>query len=336
MHRAASSAGAQQGAVLGGRYRLVQQIGAGGIGTVWLAEVAEAHDAGARPTVPREERTLIGLGPPLPRVAVKIPRAEHLGSAPLMARFEREAEAAVRVRHPNVLRVLEICIEPPDRSGEMRLRALSASAPLPFFVMELLVGLDLADTLALSRCLAPARAVRVARGLCAGLGAAHDAGVVHRDVKPENVFLEHAADGREVIKLIDFGFAWLQADGDPDTSRVRITARHAVVGTPEYIAPEQAMGATAHPTADVYSLGVLLFECLVGRVPFAGGSQVATARLHREAPVPRLRDVHPRLGASAALEEAVRVALHKEPGRRFPDMVAFGAALDAVPEARGG
>jgi serine/threonine-protein kinase len=249
-----------------------------------------------------------------------------------MARFEREAEAAARVRHPNVLRVLEICVEPRERGRDAR-PGSSEPVPVPFFVMELLVGLDLADTLALSRCLAPARAVRVARGLCAGLGAAHDAGVIHRDVKPENVFLEHAADGREVVKLIDFGFAWLQADGDPDTSRVRITARHAVVGTPEYIAPEQAMGATAHPTADVYSLGVVLFESLVGRVPFSGGSPVATARMHREMPVPRLRDLHPRLAASPALEDVVQVALAKEPAHRFAHMAAFAAALGTVPEA---
>ncbi len=329
MQRASSSAGAEQGAVLGGRYRLVQQIGAGGIGDVWVAEVQE----GPRTSLSRDERTLVGLGPPLPRVAVKLPRAEHRRSGPLMARFEREAEAAARVRHPNVLRVLEICVEPRDGGRDARLGS-AESVPVPFFVMELLVGLDLADTLALSRCLAPGRAVRVARGLCAGLGAAHEAGVIHRDVKPENVFLEHAADGREVVKLIDFGFAWLQADGDPDTSRVRITARHAVVGTPEYIAPEQAMGATAHPTADVYSLGVVLFESLVGRVPFQGGSQVSTARMHREMPVPRLRDLHPRLEASPALEGVVQVALAKEPERRFPHMAAFAAALDTVPEAR--
>jgi serine/threonine-protein kinase len=315
--------------VLGGRYRLLQQIGAGGIGDVWVAEVHEAP----RTTLSREERTLVGLGPPLPRVAVKLPRAEHRGSAPLMARFEREAEAAARVQHPNVLRVLEICMEPRERSGQPRPRP-TEPAPVPFFVMELLVGLDLADTLALSRCLVPGRAVRVARGLCAGLGAAHDAGVIHRDVKPENVFLEHAADGREVVKLIDFGFAWLQADGDPDTSRVRITARHSVVGTPEYIAPEQARGATAHPTADVYSLGVVLFEALVGRVPFSAGSQVATARMHREVPVPRLRDLHPRLVASPALEDVVQVALAKDPAHRFPHMAAFATALDSLPEAR--
>lgn len=287
-----------EGRVLGERYRVLQLLAKGGVADVYLAERIGGSCGGAR-------------------IALKVLRDDQASHPSLALRFEREAFAASRVRHPNVLSVGEL-----ERIDDLRL-----------FSMELLVGLDLADTLAYRGVLAPERAVRIAGAVAAGAGAVHAAGVVHRDLKPENVFLVHAPDGREVPKVIDFGFA--HVDGDRADAQVRrITERMTVVGTPEYMAPEQAHGAPAAPTADVYAIGVMLFEMLAGRVPFVGSSYPAIAHQHANALVPSMRSLQPGLTVSAELEALVVRALAKQPTARFPDGRALADALAAVPEGR--
>jgi serine/threonine-protein kinase len=283
------------GRVVCGRYRITQLLASGGIGDVYLAEPS---------TGPRQKEE---------RVAVKVLRGEHLGQPEVVERFRREADAAARIRHENVMSVIEGLAEAP------------ASEPL-CYVAELLVGLDLADTLSYSGALGPPRAARIALGIASGLAAAHAAGVVHRDVKPENVFLVHAADGRETVKIIDFGLAWIAGDCPKAARRV--------VGTPEYMAPEQAQGAPASPPGDVYSLGVVLYEMLSGRVPFTA-PYPAIARLHAEAPVPPLRartagasDRAP----SPELEALVMRALSKARAARFATMPELLEALAETPE----
>jgi eukaryotic-like serine/threonine-protein kinase len=284
------------GTILAGRYRIIQVLGSGGMGHVYLAE----------------------RRPPGDRVAVKVMRAERRRNASLVARFEREASAASRIHHPNVLEAHEV-----ERLPDGSL----------CFAMELLVGLDLADTLAYQRVLGAARAVGVASGIAEGLAAAHAAGVIHRDVKPENVFLVHAPDGREVVKLLDFGFAWMPGDETRDPAPA--SGDRAVVGTPEYIAPEQARGAPAAPGADIYSLGIVLYEMLAGRVPFAG-TYPAIAELHASRPPPPLGQRRPGVVVSRALEAVVERGLAKDPADRFPTATAFRDALRAVPEAAPG
>jgi len=296
------------GKVVAGRYRVVQLLGSGGIGDVFLAEPA-APGAG-NPADPRG------------RVALKVLRAEHGAEPELVERFRREAEAAVRVQHDNVVAVLE---PPVDHDGVLS------------FVAELLLGLDLADTLAYSGALGPARAVKIAAGVASGLAAAHAAGVIHRDVKPENIFLVHAADGREAVKLIDFGLASVRGDHPASPAARR------VVGTPEYMAPEQAQGGPVSPRADVYSLGIVLYEMIAGRVPFTG-AYPAIARLHAGAPVPPLRppqarwrtsSVPPPAPVSPELEAVVTRALAKDPAARFGSAGELLSALLIAPEATG-
>jgi eukaryotic-like serine/threonine-protein kinase len=277
------SAEALVGEAIGDRYRVIQLLRSGGSGHVYLAELL---DGPAR----------------RPRLAVKVLRPEHLESPDLVARFEREAIAAGRVCHPNVLSVHGA----PILEGSSRC-----------FAMELLVGLDLADTLAFTRQLTPARAVRIAHGAAEGLAAAHAAGVIHRDVKPENLFLVHAPDGREMVKLLDFGFSYLPGDPASDSPKV--------VGTPEYMAPEQAGGAPAHPSADIYSLGIVLYEMLTGRVPFTG-EYPAIALHHAQEPLPRIQS--PRI--SRDLAAVLDVALAKHPDDRFGSMAALRDALQAL------
>jgi serine/threonine-protein kinase len=295
------------GAIVGGRYRLVQVLGSGGTGDVYLAT---AVTMGAT----TDDSFQVA------RVAIKALRAEHRDVAPLVHRFRREAEAAAQVRHPNVLAVLEPL---QDAMAVMPERPHAEPQRVLFFASELLVGLDLADTLAHACTLASPRAVSIASAAADGLAAAHQAGVVHRDVKPENLFLVHAADGREAVKLLDFGFASLPGDEAPGAS---------VVGTPEYMAPEQAQGAAAAPAADVYSLGIVLFEMIAGRPPFVG-SYREVARAHHERPVPALASVRPGALASGALEVVIQRALAKDPRARFPSMSEFRSALLGTPEA---
>lgn len=271
-------------------YSIVQLIASGGTGHVYLAERA-----------PKE-----------PRVALKVLRAEHRSRPALVARFEREALAAARIDHPNVLRVLDVQRE---------------DGTLVSFAMELLVGMDLADTLAYARALNPVRATRIAFAAAGALDAAHAAGVIHRDVKPENLFLVHEPDGREVVKLVDFGFSYVGGDAHLVDEK---TGERLVAGTPEYLAPEQSSGGDPAPESDVYSLGVVVFEMLTGEPPFQG-RYPAIAELHATAPVPALASFGAS-GVSKALEAAIRRALAKEPERRYPSAAAFGDALRETPE----
>jgi eukaryotic-like serine/threonine-protein kinase len=284
------------GKLLCSKYRIVQLLGSGGVGHVYLADrVARTHEAASS------------------RVALKVLRAEHRDDPSLVARFEREAVAASRVRHPNVLRV----------------EALERDSDTPCFAMELLVGLDLADTLAFARTLVPSRAVRITADVAAGLEAAHRVGVIHRDVKPENVFLVHAADGREIVKVLDFGLSFIRGFDTADPLLPRI------VGTPEYMAPEQAQGIPASPSADVYSLGIVLYEMLAGRVPFLG-QYPSIAEKHVREPPPPLHRLHPGLRISRDLDAVVRKALVKDDRARFASMAELRDALLATSEAKAG
>ena len=351
MPRAHAAAESLVGTVIGGKYRVVQLLGSGGVGHIYVADrVGGVGGAGG-----------VGEGGAPSRVALKVLRAEHRQSPAVVARFEREAEAAARVRHPNVLRA----------------ERLEQGAGVPCFAMELLLGLDLADTLASARVLAPARAVRVAADVAAGLEAAHRAGVIHRDVKPENVFLLHEPDGREPVKLLDFGVSFVRgldhepypraaagraepypraaagraeppraAAGRAEPPRAaagraeppRAAAARAQphplgVGTPEYMAPEQARGAPPAPEADVYALGIVLYETLAGRVPFVG-SHLAVIEQHQREPLPPPHRFHPGLLISRDLDAVVRKALVKDPRGRFASMAELRAALLETPEAR--
>jgi serine/threonine-protein kinase len=229
-----------------------------------------------------------------------------------VTRFEREAVAALRVRHENVIHVLGDV----ERSGGVT-----------FFSVEHLVGVDLADILSSQKRLAPGRALRVLSAIGRGVAAAHDAGVIHRDIKPENLFLVHASDGREIPKLLDFGSAWVDGDAAATAHNRRITVSTGFVGTPGYVAPEQADGAVAGTSADVYSLGVVLFEALTGNPPYRGRNWIELIHLHSTAPIPPIRDVSP------ALQDVVRTALGKKPEQRFPSVNAMLAALLATPES---
>ena len=265
---------------IGGRYRLREAIGRGGMATVY-----RAHDE--------------QLDRP---VALKRLRAELDEHHRFTARFAGEARRAGSINHPNVVALYDV-----------------GDDEAPYLVMELVEGGDLAALLRREGRLEPARAAQLAADAAAGLQAAHDAGVIHRDVKPGNILL--GPDGRGMVT--DFGIA--RATGE-DT----LTRTGAVLGSVDYFSPEQTRGERAGQASDIYALGVVLYELLTARRPFHGDTPYATAvdRLNRPPPDPRA--VEPEVPGGLA-EIAMRAMAH-EPADRYPTAAAMGAALTAWTE----
>ncbi|NYI80250.1 serine/threonine-protein kinase [Nocardioides panzhihuensis] len=253
------------------------------IGTGGMGEVWRATDT----TLNRE-------------VAIKLLKPEHAEDPIGRSRFESEAKHAAALHHPNVVAVYDVG-EMPTASGLMR----------PFLVMELVDHKPLSELLRDGRPLAP-EVVRDLLGQAGdALAAAHRAGIVHRDVKPANLLVTPARK----VKVTDFGIARAQAS-------TGITGTGQVMGTPQYLSPEQARGEKATPASDVYSLGVVAFECLAGYRPFQKETPVATAIAHLHDPVPPLPDHVP-----AELAAIVMRSLQKDPALRYADAAAFTTAI---------
>ncbi|MBA3538399.1 MAG: serine/threonine protein kinase, partial [Deltaproteobacteria bacterium] len=265
-----------------GAYRVIERLGEGGMGTVYTVE----HKVLGR------------------RHALKVLRPGLVeGERDAADRFLREARAAARIHHANIVDVYDF--------GHLR-------DGRPYFVMELLSGESLADRVDRGP-LAPSEAIAIIRQLADALAAAHDCGVIHADVTPGNAFL--VGDG-SVAKLLDFGLAELVGE------TVRDETNNFVLGTPSYISPEQLLGLAATDRSDQYSLGVVLFELLAGRPPYVNADLRQLCLAHVNAPIP---DVMSKFGPlPPKLIDLVTTCLQKSPQARFPGMRAVLAALDEV------
>ncbi|HTX31444.1 MAG TPA: protein kinase [Solirubrobacteraceae bacterium] len=263
---------------IAGRYRVERRLGVGGMSTVHLA-----FDQ-------RLERY----------VALKL-LAEHLADDPtFVSRFRREALAAARLIHPNIVQVFDFGFDEGQHQH--------------FIVMEHVPGQSCAELLRDHGRLEVDEAIEIISQACRGLDYAHRNGVIHRDVKPGNLLVSEA----EVVKLADFGIA--RAAGQSSITQVG-----SVLGTAAYLAPEQARGEEAGPQADIYSLGVVTYQLLSGRLPYEANSlSELTLKQQREAPAP-LDQVNP--AVPRELARAVSFALALEPERRPADAIAFGEAL---------
>jgi len=228
--------------------------------------------------------------------AVKVLRPDLTGSPDLVERFRREAEIASALDHDNIVKVSDF-----GRSEAGHL----------FLVMELLTGESLFDRLRRDGFLSPEDAVPILWQICAALEAAPARGVIHRDLKPENVFLARTPSGREVTKILDYGIAKI---ADPTSGSA--TQAGIVVGTPEYLAPEQAMGSPIDARADVYAVGLIAWRMLAGRHPFKADDARGLLMMQATRPVPPLTDPRPDLAACPALVAAVAKACAKEPVAR--------------------
>ena len=271
--------------VLGERYQLQNPIGRGGMATIYR-----------------------GLDRRMDRVvAVKVLREAYSTDPKFVTRFQREARAASALQHPNIVQVHDYG----QTNGNY------------FIVMELIEGTDLRRYLRSRGVLDIDRAVIIAHDIALGLGAAHRRGIVHRDVKPQNVLV--GRDGS--IKLTDFGIASVYKDINAE----RLTTTGMTLGTVQYYAPEQAQGEIVTPAADVYALGIVMYEMLTGRPPFDCDTPVAVAIQHIQPKPPPPSHLNPHI--PHALEEIIMCCLEKLPERRFLDGNALARALEMLGQA---
>jgi beta-lactam-binding protein with PASTA domain len=271
-----------QGSVVDGRYTVLQRIGSGGMADVWLADDSHLQR----------------------RVALKVLHARFAQDREFVERFRREAEAAAGLQHPNVVAVF-------DR-GEVD--------GTYYIAMQHLEGRTLKQLI--DAGLTPEQAAGLIRQVLEGARFAHRHGVVHRDLKPQNVIVDD--EGKATVT--DFGIARAGVS--------EITQAGSVMGTPHYLSPEQAQGFDVTAVSDLYSVGVMLYEALTGRVPFEGDSAVAVAMKQVSQAPQRPSSINPQV--SPALDAVVMRALEKEPGQRFQSADAFIAAIDAALKDPGG
>jgi serine/threonine protein kinase len=264
-------------------------------------KIISALGGGAMGQIFLAENVAIGL-----RVAVKLLKPELLANPDFRLRFKHEAEAVAAIQHPNVARFLDLVVDDPT-----------------FLVMELVEGPTLADLLSRESSLSPKRAAEIALRLCWGLHAAHKAGVIHRDLKPANILMQKDDETGEVPKIIDFGLAKVAAATQKGAPLTRVGQ---IIGTPEYMAPEQIGSKDIDARADVYALGCVLYAMLTGRPPFHHNTddvQVLYRQVHEPAtPVTRYA-----LHVGAELEAVVMRALAKDPAERWQSMREFAEAL---------
>ncbi len=265
------------GRVFDGKYRLDQRLGGGGMGTVYRA----THLLIDRP------------------VALKVLSQRFVGDQTAQQRFRREARAAGRMQHPNAVTVTDFGA---TEDGYL------------YIVMELLEGRTLRDLIAHEAPLDPARAVSFMLQACAAVGAAHDAGLIHRDLKPANIFIEQRPNLPAVVKVLDFGVAKFVVEEHDDDSNT-LTQVGALIGTPRYMSPEQCTDTVAlTPAADVYSLGIILYEMLTGVTPFNGETHLAIALKQVSEPARPPRELVSSI--PEALEKLILHALTKNPADR--------------------
>ena len=276
--------------LLGGRYEVGELLGRGG-----MAEVHLGHDTRlSRP------------------VAIKMLRSDLARDPSFLSRFRREAQSAAGLNHASIVAVYDSGEDHVVESGGSRL-------PIPYIVMEYVEGQTLRELLNDRSPLEPAEAARITEGVLEALAYSHRMGIVHRDIKPANVMI----GGHGEIKVMDFGIARAVAD-----SNATMTQTQAVLGTAQYLSPEQAQGLSVDARSDLYSTGCLLFELLTGRPPFKGESPVAVAYQHVGEQPPRPSSFNADVDAS--LDAVVLHALVKDREARYQDATAFRADLQAA------
>jgi serine/threonine protein kinase len=279
------------GHILDGKYQLISRLGAGGMGTVYRARRVHIGDD----------------------VAVKVLHTKYVAEHDAIERFRREARAAAQLRHPNVVVIYDYG-EAPD------------AGVLGYIVMELVEGQSLGDILKREGRLKPERAIALMRQICAGVGAAHKRNIIHRDLKPDNiVVLPSDGNDEETVKVVDFGLAKLRDKLGLDAHS--LTQTGMIMGTPYYMSPEQCRGDDLDSRADVYSLGAILFEMLVGDRLFNAPSAAAVIVKHLMDPAPLLPNIDQ---LPPALTTICSRALSKEATDRQADASELAREINAA------
>ncbi|HVY31693.1 MAG TPA: serine/threonine-protein kinase [Polyangiaceae bacterium] len=276
--------------LLGGQFRVLEKIGTGGMGSVYKAE---------QPAMNR-------------MVAIKILHPKLAGRKDLTARFRREARAMSQLTHPNTVKVFMY--------GE-----LEDDGSL-YIVMEMLEGRNLNQTVRKEGPMPADRAIPILIQVCGALQEAHDLGIVHRDLKPENIFLSKQGGISDYPKVLDFGLAKV-TERQMQPGSVILTQEGMVFGTPEFMSPEQAQGKTLDARSDIYSLAVILYEVLTGKLPFSARTPMEYIQKHVTDPIIPLSERVPDRKFPKGLDDVLARALEKQPDKRFQTAGEFGEAL---------
>jgi serine/threonine protein kinase len=282
------------GSEIDGRYRIIELIGEGGMGKVYLAEHVE-----------------IGK-----RVALKVLHPSYSRMPDLVERFRREARAASKIGHPNIVDVTD--------SG-------ATNDGSVYFVMEYLEGVELGSVIEREGAIDVARALRITGQICRALSAAHREGIIHRDLKPENIFLITRGGEADIVKVLDFGIA-KTTEAEAARER-RLTSPGMAMGTPEYMAPEQAAGRPADARTDIYSLGAIMYEMTTGLPPYSGDNfmEILTKKATIDPPVP----ITVRTDLPLQVSELVTQAMARNPDDRPQSMDALEYELNKCLAGRG-
>ncbi len=274
------------GQVLGGKYRVVRLLGEGGMGAVYEGEQP--------------------LGTAKRKVAIKTLHP-HLSRDPkIKARFEREVGTIAELEHPNTIQVYDFG---------------TTAEGILFIVMEFLQGKSLADALEKGGPMAPERVVNILSQVCGSLEEAHGRGIVHRDLKPDNVVLVERAGKKDFVKVLDFGIAKRSKEEDKDEQK--LTQQGMVLGTPPYMSPEQFTGRPIDSRSDIYSLGVMTYEMLSGKLPFKADTAWEWATQHMTQPPIPIESLPEASRATEPMRAALRKALAKSPDDRFQTVREF-------------
>ena len=278
------------GDIVSGKYRIIDVIGGGAMGVVYRAQ----HEAMDIP------------------VALKVLHGDYAESEEFRHRFKREARAAAMLKHPNICMVSDFSMTEDEKA--------------PYLVMELLEGETLKNRMTRLERFSAQNAVLIMRQLCSALYCAHQSKIVHRDVKPDNVFLIERDGSQNFVKLIDFGIAHLdKAEGDLKT----LTQSGQIYGTPQYLSPEQALGDQIDFRADLYACGVILYEMLVGEPPFEGKNYIEVLHKQISELPPHLPDDIPH---SQELDTMIQRLLQKDPANRYESALEVIKLLDQLIE----
>lgn len=273
----------------GGEYRIIERIGTGGMGSVYKAE---------QPSMNRF-------------VAIKVLHSKFADRSDLASRFRREARTMSQLSHPNTARVYKFGVLEDGSS---------------YFVMDFLEGKNLAHVVRQLGPMEADRAINIMVQVCGALDEAHRAGIIHRDLKPENIFLTKHMGGDDFPKVLDFGLAKV---GEKQMGRgsMMLTQQGMVFGTPEFMSPEQTQGETLDHRSDIYSLGLILYELLTGKLPFDAKKPLDVMKAHvKQLPIP-LNERVPGLTFDPMLWPVLEKALAKRPRERYPTALDFSDAL---------
>lgn len=282
------------GTCLMGKYDIIDVVGHGGMGVVYKGRQVLM------------ERT----------VAIKMLQSQHIADSQSVQRFLREGKASCRMNHPHVITVYDFGITP--QSGQ------------PFIVMDYLEGISLSDMIKQDGQVSVERSIKILTQATDALDHAHRAGVIHRDLKPSNIMLVEYEDEKDFVKIVDFGVAQLIGAGG---EQQRLTQMGEVCGSPVYMSPEQCQGLELDARSDIYSMGIVIFETLTGRLPLIGKTMVETMSKHISEMPPRFSEVRPDLYIPERLEAVIWKAMAKDPANRHQTMAELCRDLDtAIPK----